>query len=221
MNNKINLFAVTAALALFVGCADNSETGTSGAVDEPMADATEMTGAEVALEALRANEQAFHAMLDGLTDEQLAFQETPERWSIAGVAEHLVVTENMFRPMIASAIAAGENPAMEPDSGATDAAIVGMMADRTQTFDAPPEAVPTGRYTSVDQIMADFHAARGELIAAVENTDVDLRQTYSEHPFLGTIDAVQWVLFVTSHNDRHLAQIQQVKEHAGYPGATM
>lgn len=221
MNNKINLFAVAAALALVVGCADNREIGMSDADSVPMADATEITGAEVALEALRANEQAFHAMLDGLTPEQLAHQESPERWSIAGVAEHIVVVENMFRPMIEAAIASGENPAAAPDSGATDEAIVGGMADRTQTFEAPPEAQPTGRYTSVDQIMTDFHAARGETIALIENADVDLRQTYGEHPFLGTIDVVQWVLFVSSHADRHLAQVQQVKDDPGYTAAAM
>ena len=39
------------------------------------------------------------------------------------------------------------------------------------------------------------------------------------HPIGFDMDAEQWLLFMSSHTRRHLAQAQQVKDHQGYPAS--
>jgi hypothetical protein len=35
---------------------------------------------------------------------------------------------------------------------------------------------------------------------------------------LGDLDGYQWLLLLASHTDRHVAQMEEVKAQAGYPG---
>lgn len=204
-------------VAFVAGCGDRpaAEGGETDAT--PM---SEMSDKEMVLEALAVNSESFHDMIEGLTPEQLAFQESPDRWSIAGIAEHIVITETFFESTIQEVLAS-EPMVHAADSGATDEQIVAAMADRTQKFQAPDIAQPTGKYTTADEILADFDARRAMTVEMVNNADVDLRSVGSEHPALGMLDGAQWVLFVASHADRHLDQMQQVKDHADYPQPAM
>jgi hypothetical protein len=52
-------------------------------------------------------------------------------------------------------------------------------------------------------------------------SDADFRKQFSNHPLLGPMDAHAWFVFLRGHCDRHLAQMQQVKDHEGYPAATI
>jgi hypothetical protein len=132
----------------------------------------------------------------------------------------MVTVENMLNPAIAG-ILASEPGATTPDSTVTDEAVIGMMTDRTTTYDAPQEASPTGKYTTADEILVAFDSARDMTIAMVETTSVDLRSVYGDYGPLGTLDGAQWLLFVASHADRHVAQMQQVKDDANFPRDAM
>jgi hypothetical protein len=37
------------------------------------------------------------------------------------------------------------------------------------------------------------------------------------HPAMKELDAYQWILFLAAHSERHLKQLQEVKESPGYP----
>jgi hypothetical protein len=46
---------------------------------------------------------------------------------------------------------------------------------------------------------------------------VDLSEQKFPHPFLGPINAYQWIVLVGEHEDRHRGQIDRLKASAGFP----
>ena len=218
MNKNIRTLLALFVVVSLAGCTERADVDI--AQQEDQATMAEVTDKSMAIGALEENAESFHAMVDGLSPEQLAFRESPDRWSIAEVAEHIVTVEGMLNPMVAGVLES-EPSTVAPDSTVTDEAVIGTMKDRTNKMTAPPEAVPTGKYTSADEILAAFDSVRDMTLGMVETTSVDLRTVYGEYPPMGTLDGAQWLLFIASHSDRHVAQMQQVKDDANYPRDVM
>lgn len=217
-SNLLRPGAVAVLLVIFfvAGCTGEQNMDDASATSTSMAD---MDDRAMLIETLELNAESFREMVSGLTPEQLAFQESPDRWSIAGVAEHIVATETIFEPMIQGILASGDDANAMPDSTLSDDRVVSVMADRSQKYQAPEVAQPTGKFSTAEDILAAFDAQRARTIEMVESSEIDLRTVYGDHPALGTLDGAQWILFVASHADRHIDQMQQVVDHSGFPAS--
>lgn len=150
----------------------------------------------------------------GLSSEQLHYKSAPERWSIAEVVEHLIHTEpalfGVFRAMLRTPPVAGAKPPL------TDEAIVGQMTDRSKRAEAPPMLRPQGKLASADALTEEFKKRRQETVLFVRDTTADLRGRVAK---MGPneVSAYQMLLRLPAHNERHLAQINEVKASEGYP----
>ncbi|HEY5564150.1 MAG TPA: DinB family protein [Rhodothermia bacterium] len=219
---KILNFIAPFTFLFFVACGGNQ----SGDMSEQVAPAQEMEmpydgpNADLIAE-LDESTDMLLAAIDGLTPEQWVYQESPERWSIAGVAEHLVKSEGALRGMLVDSVLAGD-PSMEmPDSTMEgDQAVRAMMADRSTAYPTTPPLEPTGMYATPQEAAAAFEAARDETVEFLKSTNTDLRaHSGSLAEGMAPMDGAQWVIFIASHVKRHIAQIEQVKAHEGYPSA--
>ena len=210
MKTRFSILFVAVLGFVWTGCQNSDDYASNDT-------AVEKTEAEKLTEQLETNKAEFHAALEGLTDEQLAYQESEDRWSIMGCAEHIAAAHGAMYGML-EGVMASDPVAARPDSMMTDEQIWGMITDRTTQFDAPAPFQPSGRYESMEALLADFDATQAKL-AEVLKSDKDLRSLMGEHPAGITMDAQQWVVFIMGHANRHMQQIQQVKDHAGYPSA--
>lgn len=207
-------------LLLFVlasGCASKTDEK-STTVGETAADGLPLTinqDHETALEHLTANDDRFIAMIADLSPEQLAYRESDERWSIAEVAEHLIKSEMALGAGLDSTLASDPVDVI-PDSLSSAESVKNLFADRSTKYQAPDDFQPTGLYTTAEEIAEAWTSARGETIADVTSFEGDLRSHLNQSPALGNMDAYTLVVFITSHADRHIEQMQQVKDHPGY-----
>jgi len=218
---KILNFIAPFAFLFFAACGGN-QSGDMAEHAEEMMEEMPYDGPNADLIAeLDESTDILLATIDGLTPEQWVYQESPERWSIAGVTEHLVKSENALRGILADSILAGE-PSMEmPDSTMeADQGVRAMMADRSTAYPTIPPLEPTGMYATPDEAAAAFEATRDQTVEFLKATDKDLRAysgTLDEG--MAPMDGAQWVIFIASHVKRHVAQIEQVRAHEGYPSA--
>lgn len=161
-----------------------------------------------------------------LTEAQWQFRESPDRWSIEEIVEHLEMQNQLhFREtsVVANApqyvqyrqITEGQDDHFT--SYATDA-----TSGQSQWF-----LEPLGRFQANDALAA-FSRARGGLRTLVETTVVDLRKQFTfrtpvEGKALSEIqigqvrDLHQLLLTGIAHTDRHLNQIRRVLEHPDFP----
>jgi hypothetical protein len=169
---------------------------------------------------LKASQQAVADTVKGLTPEQMAFKAGPDRWSVAECVEHIAATEPMLFGFIEGKVLKTA-PASEADRAKTtgkDTGVMEMVTNRTKKFQAPNEIRPTGRWTGRDDLLKAFGDARGKTIAWVETTKVDLRaHVASQGGAGGELDGYQWMMYLSGHTRRHLAQIKEVMANEKFP----
>ncbi len=149
--------------------------------------------------------------LKGLSPAQLAFQMTPESWSIAEVIEHLAIAEPQYWDRV---IASMKLPPTTDKIETTDAAILWYGIDRTERTKTGEARVPKGQFKSAAESLAAVQKLRAVIRDYAATTQEDLRG----HKLLdGGMDVYQWVLMISTHAQRHILQIREIKGHAKYP----
>ena len=150
----------------------------------------------------------------GLSPAQLEYKASPDRWSIRQCVSHLAVAEpDYWRDLMASVKAAPDMAGKK--SANTDADIMWYGIDRvvhTKTGGGH-EKVDTYKDTGV--ALAKFQALRATMIDYIKTTNDDLRA----HSFGQgeVIDSWQWMLEISTHAERHIQQIREIKNDPNFP----
>jgi hypothetical protein len=172
---------------------------------------------EFALKYLGETKEDFVKQLTGVSDAQLNFRAGPTRWTIAEIAEHIIVTEGALAGMLQGQILKAPAAAGKDDFRAKDTGVILAITNRAQKFQAPEVVKPNGRWKTRDDLLTNFDKTRGQTIEWVKANKIDLRNHFADNPLMGVIDGFQWLLFAIGHSERHLAQLKEVKTDAKYP----
>ncbi len=149
--------------------------------------------------------------LNGLSPAQLTFRMTPESWSITDVTEHLAIAEPQYWQRVQDSM---KQPATTEKLEATDAAILWYGIDRTNRQKTGEARVPHGTFKTAADALAAFRKLRSTMLDYAQSTSEDLR---SRKLLEGNMDVYQWFLMISTHSQRHILQIREVKAHSGYP----
>jgi hypothetical protein len=149
--------------------------------------------------------------LNGLSPAQLTFRMTPESWSITDVTEHLAIAEPQYWQRVQDSM---KQPASTEKLEATDAAILWYGIDRTNRQKTGEARVPHGTFKTAADALAAFRKLRSTMRDYAQSTSEDLR---SRKLLEGNMDVYQWFLMISTHAQRHILQIREVKAHSGYP----
>lgn len=153
----------------------------------------------------------------GLTKEQWSFKESPDRWSINQVVEHIAIWELLLDHEISRALRDGPKPELYKTATA-DSIFLGFIMEEkphisieyTKPF---TYTVPMG-VNDLQNNMAWFLKMRDESIAWIEKVKEDLR---SYNLKTGSPNIHQRYITLFGHSDRHLRQIRKIKQHPNYP----
>jgi len=150
----------------------------------------------------------------GLSPAQLEYKASPDRWSIREVVSHLAVAEPDYWRDIQKSLKAAPDM-KDKKSAATDADIMWYGIDRVvhQKTGGGHEKVDT--YKDMDVALGKFQALRATMIDYIKTTNDDMRA----HSFgdREVIDCWQWMLEISTHAERHIQQIREIKNEAGFP----
>jgi hypothetical protein len=167
---------------------------------------------------LQASQQAVVDTVKGLSPEQMAFKPGPDRWSVAECLEHITATEPFLFGFIEGKVLKTP-PASEADKAKTagkDKGIIETVTNRTKKFQAPAEIRPTGKWTGREELLKAFGDARAKTIDWTKATKEDLRAHVMAGPG-GELDGFQWMMYLSGHTRRHLAQIKEVMASPNFP----
>lgn len=151
----------------------------------------------------------------GLSEAQWKFKPVPDRWSIAEIVEHLAVTEDLVSKKVLVDLPAAPAPSASHNARQVDALVLAKMNDRSVKAQAPPQIVPTGRW-SPSGALQHLLDSRAQTIALFEAMP-DPRHHVIDHPAFGPLDGYEWVLVVAAHSARHTQQILEVKSDPNFP----
>jgi hypothetical protein len=149
--------------------------------------------------------------LAGLSAAQLAFRPERGAWSIMEVLDHLVVVGPIYWQDLQRALA---TPPTGKPSRSTDADLLWYGIDRTDREKAIPGEVPKGEAPTLADALAMYRKAHDRLLQYAKTTTDDLRGHFVARQ---GCDAYQWALLISSHEQRHILQIREIKQHASFP----
>ena len=164
------------------------------------------------LEHLHMTEQWLASEVDGLTPAQLRYRMTPESWTIMDVVEHLAIAEPQYWQQLQDSLARPATPDYKPQ--ATDAGILWYGIDRSQRQKTGEARVPHGTFKDVKDSLAAVRKLRATMVGYATSTADDLRGRQLKD---GNMDVYQWFLMISSHSQRHILQIREIKASPAYP----
>ena len=149
--------------------------------------------------------------LEGLSEAQLRFRMKPDSWSITDVVEHLSIAEPQYWKQLTDSM---KQPPKTEKPEATDAAILWYGIDRTNRTTTGEARVPTGKVQNVREPLDKFLKLRATMREYAAKTTDDLR---SRKLLEGNMDVYQWFLMISTHSQRHILQIREIKGDSKYP----
>jgi hypothetical protein len=168
-------------------------------------------------ELLTQTEQGVFDAVKGLSDAQLKFKPSPDRWSVEECVKHIAVTEGALWQMVDANLKQPATPEKRADIKATDDQLLKGIEDRSHKLKAmdalKPENTP---YKTLDEALESFKTNREKLIAWVGITNDDLRNHVLTLP-VGSFDSYQMLIFIAGHSNRHTQQINEVKADTNFP----
>ena len=149
--------------------------------------------------------------ITGLTPAQLAFRRAPEEWSIAQVIDHLLVVSPIYWSDLQAAV---KSTPLTDKTLNRDEDLLWYGIDRTFREKAIPAEVPKGRFKDLAAALAEYRTHHDRLVQYIRTTKDDLRSRFV--PRQGS-DAYQWALLISTHEQRHILQIREIKRDPGFP----
>jgi hypothetical protein len=150
--------------------------------------------------------------INGLSDAQVKFKMTPESWSVEEVVMHLAIAEPQYWDQFKESLARPVKPDFKPQM--TDAQMLWYGVDRTQRTTTGDARVPRGQFPDLKASLASFKKLRTEMMKTAKESQEDLR---GRQFLTASQDLYQWFLMISTHSQRHIMQIREVKAHKGYP----
>ena len=149
--------------------------------------------------------------VSGLSPQQLNFHPAPGTWSILENLDHLVVCEPIYWQDLQNAL---KTPLGDRRVRGSDDSVLWYGIDRTNRAPAVNAELPSGKLKDVQAGLAAFHKMRAKMLEYARTTDDDLRGHFVQRE---QSDAYQWLLLISTHCQRHILQIREVKADPKFP----
>jgi len=151
----------------------------------------------------------------GLSPAQLEYKASPDRWSIREVVSHLAVSEPDYWRDLQKAVKAAPDM-KDKKSQATDADVMWYGIDRVVHTKTGGGHEKVETYKDLGEALGKFQALRATMIEYIKTTQDDLR-AHSFGDYGDVIDSWQWMLEISTHAERHIQQIREIKNDPGFP----
>lgn len=146
-----------------------------------------------------------------LSQAQVEFRRAPGTWSILEVLDHLVVVGPIYWQDLQKGVA-GKPPALPLSSRDVDILWYGIDRGRPETALATEN--PKGSIRDVRAGLEAYRANHARLLQYIKTTKDDLRNRVVERQ---GCDAYQWALLISTHEQRHILQIREIKADPKFP----
>ncbi|WP_277585197.1 DinB family protein [Psychrobacillus antarcticus] len=144
--------------------------------------------------------------IDSLTIEQ--FNEKPDdaSWSPKEIIDHLVKMELTIIKGIKKELA-------NPTSPSAKKKPIQLSTLRIVKVKAPTYTVPSSEYKRTEEMKAQLHQVRIELLTIYKSNDLSiLKEKSLKHPIFGQVPLIQWFAFTGLHEKRHAKQLEKTIE---------
>ena len=148
--------------------------------------------------------------LSAVSAAQASFRPSPTSWTILEVLDHLVVVGPIYWNDLQRA-----RPVVDGRAGRmNDIDVLWYGIDRTFRETALRSEEPAHTLKDLPTGLMAYRRQHDRLLEYVRTTKDDLRNRFVERQ---NSDAYQWALLISTHEQRHVLQIRDIKKQPQYP----
>ena len=146
----------------------------------------------------------------GLSTAQATFRPARSSWTILEVLDHLVVVGPIYWEDLQSAkeVSTGRAGMMD------DVDVLWYGIDRTNRETALATEEPSRKLQDLPSGLNSYRTQHARLLQYIRTTKDDLRRRIVGRQ---NSDAYQWALLTSTHEQRHILQIREIKRDAKFP----
>lgn len=152
--------------------------------------------------------------VNGLSEAQLNFKSDTTSWSIAECTEHITIFVDGVSEILEESLELPANPERRKDVKFSDEELIALVQDRSNKTKTEEEYQPHKTYGNSIATLDIFNQKLDQHIKYLKTTRDDLRNHYAN---FGTVDTYQIFLYMGAHTSRHIAQINEIKNHVNFP----
>jgi len=162
------------------------------------------------LEQLNATRSRLLSVLNGLSNDQLNYKPDDNTWSISQIVQHIVTVEDGSAQMIRIGLT------QEPNFIPTDIPLEKLILDRSNKVNAPERLHPPTDSKTMSQLKEILNNSREKFVDTLNGIeDITLLEKTApprSHPVFGQLSTGQWIRAARLHEERHIQQIEELKE---------
>ena len=149
--------------------------------------------------------------VSNLSRAQLEFRRAPGTWTILDVLDHLVVVGQIYWDDLQKGV---QTPLGSRTLSSRDVDLLWYGIDRTNREPALTSEMPKGQVKDLASGLALYRKPHARLLQYARTTKDDLRQGFVARQ---GCDAYQWALLISTHEQRHILQIREIKADPKFP----
>ena len=150
----------------------------------------------------------------GLSEKQLNFKPSADKWSIKDCFYHLTLAEAGFWKMLETSMNEPATPEKRSEIKITDEDLLKGISDLTAKDPELPSA--KAEWKSMYEAVTAFKSSRSQHLKYAKTTTEDLRNHLIQLP-LGWVDCYQFIIFISGHCNRHTQQINEIIADPRFP----
>jgi hypothetical protein len=159
------------------------------------------------VQVLEDSRKVFHEAAAGISESQASTSPGEGRWSVLQCTEHVTIVEERFLGFLENA-GRLDSPAIDPTK---EADLMARVTNRTTRAQAPEPVRPSGRFASLAEALAGFHAARTRTISYATEHAAELPVHACQHARFGDLNGRELLVIMAGHARRHAEQIREVR----------
>ncbi|MEI8278766.1 MAG: DinB family protein [Bacteroidota bacterium] len=156
---------------------------------------------------LDTNTQKLVASLSGFSPDEVIQKPNENTWSAAEVAAHLLRLDYAINRVLNAPSA----DASRPYDAKMDV-FKNAMASIDRAFSAPESMIPSATPKNIQYILDQIKGEREKIKTTIRTTDLTQICLAFDHPYFGEFSKYEWIYFNISHTERHLKQLERIRE---------
>ncbi len=166
---------------------------------------------EELISVLQSNQDRLLLVLDAINADLFLHRSSDDKWSVAELVEHIILVEKSVLKGIQKK---GATPSEQEIASALDHSQMKEKAhDRSRKIDAPDPFIPKNIFASKETAIVAFKEHRKNIGEFITTTTLPLKQIGFPHFIFGMLNGMSWFLFMAEHCERHILQMEEIKEN--------
>ncbi len=161
---------------------------------------------EILTKDLHHNTQFLQSTLDSIPDAIMKHNPAPDKWSILTILDHLRVTDQSILRLGQSEASPTERDAMININK-----VKKVFQNHELQLPAPNAVLPKHDDKSKEELITELKDIRKATLAQGESLGWNGVLSNFSHPITGTMTRLEWLYFCIYHTERHIYQIEGIK----------